>query len=421
MSQTGSTRIRAARPNDSRIYVQVAALWFGLQFVWGAILAVSLQARSATLAPHDGLRAYTLIAAAGALVGTIVQLASGPFADRTFASRGSRRPFFAAGVALSIPALIWFYLAVSYAQLVGAFFLLQIGMNVITGPYAAIIPDYVARDRAGAASAAMGTLQSVGNAGGLLVAGFIGNGAVVAALLVAALGGSWFVTTRVTRRLQPNRAPREPFRIERDFRTLIASRMAINFGFYTLLGFLFFFVAQSLATPASEVRTLTALLFLTFTLANVAGAAIAAKPVDRFDKRAVVGVANIVVATGLALLACAPTAGIAFAACAIAGVAWGAYFVADWALAVTVLPRSAMASSMSVWNVAATLPQILAPALTTPIVERANHVAPGLGPRVAVGLAIGEFTLGALWLYRLPKGARAAPSAVHPKSTTPAQ
>ena len=33
----------------------------------------------------------------------------------------------------------------------------------------------------------------------------------------------------------------------------------------------------------------------------------------------------------------------------------------------------------------------------------AHAALPGAGPRVAIGLAIGEFTIGALWLYRLPK------------------
>lgn len=384
-------------------YARFAALWFGLQFVWGAVLAVSLQARSMELAPHDGLRAYTLVTASGALVGMLAQLASGPFADRAFDRCGNRRAFYVAGVALAVPALLWFYVAPSYRQFVAAFFVLQIGMNVVTGPYAAIVPDYVAADRAGAASAWMGTLQALGNAGGLLVAGFIANRLVVACVLATGLGASWLITSRATLRGRANRAPREPFSIGRNFRTLVASRTAINFGFYTLLGFLFFFVAQSLNTPAGAVRTRTALLFLTFTLGNVAGAALAAKPADRYDKRTVVMTANIIVAAGLGLLALAPSVGWAFLAALVAGIAWGAYFIADWALACTLLPRSAMASSMSVWNIAATLPQIFAPALTTPIVERVNAVLPGAGPRVAIGLAIGEFTLGALWLYRLPK------------------
>jgi MFS family permease len=384
-------------------YARFAALWFGLQFVWGAILAVSLQARSVALAPHDGLRAYTLIAALGALVGMLAQLASGPLADRAFDRHGNRRGFYAAGVALAIPALLWFYLAPNYGQLVGAFFVLQLAMNVVTGPYAAIVPDYVPADRAGAASAWMGTLQSLGNAGGLLVAGFIDNRTLVAVILAAVLSASWFLTSRATSRFRADRTVREPFRIGRDFRTLVVSRTAINFGFYTLLGFLFFYVAQSLNTPADAIRMRTALLFLTFTLANVLGAGLAARPADRFDKRAVVLCANGLVAAGLALLALAPSVGWAFVAAAVAGIAWGGYFIADWALACTILPRSAMASSMSIWNIAATLPQIVAPALTAPIVERVNAALPGAGPRAAIGLAIGEFTLGALWLYRLPK------------------
>jgi MFS family permease len=384
-------------------YARFAALWFGLQCIWGAVLAISLQARSLALAPHDGLRAYALIAALGALVGMLTQLATGPRADRAFDRNGNRRAFYAAGVALAVPALLWLYLAPTYAQFVGAFFLLQIGTNIITGPYAAIVPDYVPTERMGAAAGWMGTFQSLGNAGGLLVAGFIDNRLVVGTILALALAASWFITSRATLRFPAERAPREPIRIRRDFRTLVASRMAINFGFYTLLGFLFFFVAQSLNTPAGAIRTRTALLFLTFTLANVAGAGIAAAPADRYDKRAVVLTANVGVAAGLGLLALTHNVGWAFAASAVTGVAWGGYFIADWALACTILPRGAMASSMSIWNIAAGVPQILAPALTTPIVERVNAAHAGAGPRAAIGLAIMEFTIGALWLYRLPK------------------
>jgi MFS family permease len=164
----------------------------------------------------------------------------------------------------------------------------------------------------------------------------------------------------------------------------------------------FFFVAQSLGVPPAGVRTATALLFLTFTLANVLGAIVGAKPVDRFDKRAVVFMANGVVAIGLLALMLTAKLTWALLFAGLAGIAWGVYFIADWALACTLLPRNTMASAMAVWNIAATLPQIVAPLITTPIVERVNAFAPGTGPRVAIGLAIVEFTIGALWLYRLP-------------------
>jgi MFS family permease len=369
-------------------YARLAALWFGVQFVWGAVLAVSLQSRSSTLAPLDGLAAYTLIASCGALVGMLTQLIVGPLADVAFDRWRNRRGFYAAGVGIAVPALLWFYLAPSYPQLVAAFFLLQLGMNVVGGPYAAIVPDYVAPQRAGAASSWMGMLQALGNVGGLLVAGFVESRIIVGLVLVAGLVLSWLVTSHATSRAQPGVTAREPFRVGREFRILLGSRMAINLGFYTLLGFLFFFVAQSLGVPPAGVRTATALLFLTFTLANVLGAIVGAKPVDRFDKRAVVFSANGVVAAGLLGLLLTAKMAWALVFAGVAGIAWGVYFIADWA--------------MAVWNIAATLPQIVAPLITTPIVERVNAFAPGSGPRVAIGLAIVEFTLGALWLYRLP-------------------
>jgi len=391
-------------------FARLAALWFGVQFVWGAILAVSLQARSVALTP-DGLRAYAAIAALGAIVGTIVQLAIGPLSDWRYARTGSRRIFYLAGVIITIPAVAWLYLAPSYAQLVAAFLLLQVGMNTIIGPYQAILPDYVPPSRLGAGSSWLGIFQPLGNSCGLIVAGFVPDLRIVALVLIVALVASWAVTARYVVRLQAQPQAREPFRVDRNFVTLIVSRTAINFGFYTLLGFLFFYVSQSLGVRGDAVRTQTALLFLTFTVANVAGALAAAKPVDRFDKSAVVLVANGFVASGLVVLATTNTISLAFVAAAVAGVAWGAYFIADWALACALLPRAAMASAMGLWNVAAAIPQIVAPLFTAPIVERLNAGTPGLGPRVAIIMAIVEFSIGAVWLYRLPRSASVSAAA----------
>jgi len=382
---------------------RLAALWFGLQFVWGAVLAVSLQARVSALDPARAVSTYAAIAAIGAIVGTLVQLATGPLADRRFARTGSRAVFYAVGVAIAIPGVIVLYLAPGFAGIIGGFALLQIGMNIAIGPYQAIVPDYLPPERAGAASAWLGIFQPLGNSGGLLVAGFIHDERIVAAVIALALAGSWAITAGAVRSQRAIAPETARFTIDSAFRTLLISRTAINFGFYTLLGFLFFFVAQSLGIGGDATRTFTALLFLTFTLANVAGAALAARPADRYDKRFVVLAANGLIVVALVALAGAHALPLAFAAAALAGIAWGAYFIADWALACTLLPRSGMASAMGIWNVAAAIPQILAPVFTAPLVERASLAAPGLGPRLAVVMAAVEFTIGAVWLLRLPR------------------
>jgi MFS family permease len=380
----------------------------GIQLVWGAILAVSLQARSVELAHGNGVRAYATIAALGALLATIVQPLIGALSDRRRLRVGERQFFYAAGLALALPALVWFYLAPSWWQLLAAFFLLQIGMNVAGGPYQAAIPDYVPRARRGAASSWMSAYQSVGNAAGLVVAGFVHDGRVVAAALALPFTLSWGVTVGYMRTLTGNvaeaaGAPLATLLRDGPLRALLLSRGLVNVGFFTLLGFLLFYVRDSLGVRGDDVRTQTALVFLTFTLAAVAGAAAAARPADRLDKRVVVSVACAAVALALAVLAASTALPLAYVAAGAAGAAWGAFVTADWALASAVLPAGAMATAMGIWNFATTFPQVVAPLATAPLVERFNALAPGLGPRAAVVLSLLEFVAGGALIWRLPR------------------
>jgi MFS family permease len=182
--------------------------------------------------------------------------------------------------------------------------------------------------------------------------------------------------------------------------TILISRAAINVGFYTLFGFLFFFVRESL--HVADARTTTGLLFLAFTIAGVAGAALAGPAADRYDKRVVISAAAVAIAFAVGAFAFALNLAVAFAAALASGCAWGAFFTADWAIAYAVLPRGAMASAMGVWNLAAAVPQIIAPALTAPVVGALDAQHPGWGPRAALLLVVFEFVLGAALLWRLP-------------------
>jgi MFS family permease len=382
----------------------LCALNAGIQLVWGAILAVSLQARSLELVPQDGVRAYATIASAGALLATLVQLAAGRLSDARRKKTGDRRAFYTLGVLAALPALLWFYLAPSFAQLTAAFFALEIALNVALGPYQAAIPDYVARERRGLASSWMSAYQSLGNAAGLIVAGFVHDLRVVAVALGMPLFASYRVTLAHVRTLaaQPFES-KAPLGLRGPLGVLLLSRGLTNVGFYTLLGFLLFYVRDSLGVTGTAVQTQTALLFLTFTLAAIGGAVLAAKPADRIDKRIVATAANVALLAGLALFALAPGLELGYAAALLAGAAWGAFATADWALASAVLPPGAMATAMGIWNVATTVPQIVAPLLTAPLLLHFNAVRAGLGPRVAFGLALVEFALGATVIWRLPR------------------
>ena len=365
--------------------------------MWAAVLGVVLQDRVSALSA-DGVASYAALAAAGAALAAAVQVGAGVWSDRVRARRGNRRAFYAAGVAIALPGILALVLAPSLAWLWVAMLLLQIGMNLGSGPYQAIVPDYVDDEHVGRASSWMSVHQFLGSVAGPLLATVL-HGLPLGLALAACLAGGWWVTDAYVASLPPSRAPHAQLRLDANARTVLASRSLINLGFYTLFGFLFFFVRESLG--AADPRTTTGILILAFTIAGVAGAAFAGRAADRSDKRVVVSISCVAIAFAVGAFAAAPTVAVALACALASGVAWGAFFTADWAIAYAVFPRNAMAAAMGVWNLGAALPQVAAPLVTAPIVATFDARAVGLGPRVALVCVIVEFALGTAWLWRL--------------------
>lgn len=376
---------------------RLGAFWFGIQVVWAAILGVVLQDRATALTAH-GVDTFAALASVGALFAGAVQVAAGFVSDRRRARSGHRRAFYAAGVAIAVPALVALPAVSSLAWLWVALMVLQLGMNVAGGPYQGIVGDYIPPERVGRASSWMSVHQFFGSVVGIVLATLL-HGLALGFALAFCLAGSWLITELHVARLPVTREVSVPLRLDRNVWTVLVSRAMINVGFYTLFGFLFFFVRESLHVP--DARTTTGILILAFTLAGVAGAAFAGRPADRFDKRVVVSVACAAIAVAVGAFAAAPTFPVALVCAIGSGAAWGAFFTADWAIAYAVLPRAALASAMGVWNLAAAIPQVIAPRITAPLIDYFDARSMGLGPRVALICVIVEFILGTAWLWRL--------------------
>ena len=160
-------------------------------------------------------------------------------------------------------------------------------------------------------------------------------------------------------------------RVTRPFVDLFISRALVYAGFYTLLGYLLFYVQSVLGIAAlADAKRHTGILIISFTVVGALGAALAARPSDRLDKRlvATVGAGAFIVALGL-FIATSGFSG-AVAATLVAGLGWGIFLVADWAIACRVLPPGAMGTAMGIWNIAILLPQIAAPAITLAVLQR---------------------------------------------------
>ncbi len=387
--------MRSNAPNPALL----GAFWFGIQMVWGALLGISLQSRATELAPQRALAAYALLAIAGATVAAVTQIAAGVVSDRR-RIRGSRRTeFYAIGAFAGAAAVIWFYLAPTYWQLIAALAILQLGLNVAIGPYQAAIPDFIESRALGTASAWMAALQSLGNVAGALVASLVKSAATVGAAIAATVLLSCAVTNAHVRQLEPVPNVTDRLRVTRTFVDLFISRAFVYVGFYTLLGYLYFYVARVMH---GDVRTHTGMLLILFLVAAATGAAVAGRPVNRFDRRnvATVGGAAFVVALVLFLFASVP--GHVVVAAFMAGFAWGIFLTADWALGCAFLPRGALATAMGIWNLALLIPQIIAPLVVTAALGALHAFQSTDAPRIAFVIACLEVAAGLLWLRRLP-------------------
>lgn len=376
----------------------LGAFWFGIQMVWGALLSISLQARTLQLAHSWALSAYPLLATGGAGVAAVTQIAAGIASDR-LRGRGSRRlEFYAAGAVAGALAVIWFYAAPGFAQLLASWLVLELALNVAIGPYQAAIPDFVEDRRLGAASAWMAALQNLGNVAGAIAASFVRTmwetGGLIAAALLLTCG-----ITNVHLRDLPVRAQQPvPLRFTRVFGDLFVSRALMYLGFYTLLGYLYFYVAHVVRGQATQN---TGLLLIVFLLAGVLGAAAAGRARD-LDRRITAGAGGGIFIVALIAFLFAPSLGTLAAASAIAGFGWGVFLTADWALGCAFLPRGALATAMGIWNLALLVPQIVAPLAVTGVLVLLHALHDPNAPRMAFVVAFVEVAAGVAWLRRLP-------------------
>lgn len=393
-------------PNPARI----TALWFGVQLIWGAVLGISLQARCLQLAGDSSLAVFGVISASGAGAAAITQLVIGPVSDAMRRSGRGRGVFYAVGAVLGSVAILAFYASGSVSALLWSFVALQVSLNVVIGPYQAIIPDLIPPQRFGVASAWLAAMGSAGNACGAILATLLGSSHMLS--LGVALAAGLLVSASIT--LAHGRRVRMqalgavvPFTVNRTLIDLFISRAFVYLGFYTVLGYLYFFVASILPHGfAMDATRTTGLCVLVFTVVGALGALVAARPSDRSDERLVVSLGGGVVAASLMGLALVHGVVALPPAIALAGVGWGIFLCADWAFACRLLPPAALATTMAIWNLAVVGPQMLAPLVATVTLSRLGTLRSVMGPRDALLLGGAEMLIGTMWIWRLPMAPR---------------
>ena len=399
----------------------ISSFWFATNLLWGALLIVVIPSQMKRLAPKHPAETTGLLLGIAALSAVVIPLVVGPLSDRCMSKWGRRRPYMAAGVGINLLGLALVWAAGNYLNLALYFvgyFIIQIGNNIATGAYSGVIPDIVPEGQKGEASGWMAAMSQLGTVLGVVSSGLLMNARQpTAAFAVMAVSLTLFLgITLVGVRERPRISPPEPITVldflkrlwisprkHPDFAWVWITRALVVMGLWTVQEFMQFYLTDVVGVPESR-KEISAAMVLTIALicATVTGL-LGGKLSDRVGRKKVVYVANGAVAlTCIAFLLHHSLAYTAVVA-GFFGLAYGAYYSVDWALACDVLPsKEDAAKDMAVWHISMTLPQTIILPISGLLLgsfgRTVTHTPTGIVTHYAFAGFAAIFTLAAIFL-----------------------
>ncbi|WP_424935544.1 MULTISPECIES: MFS transporter [Bacteria] len=413
---TETTFVRTAAGNDDpppprkglgRLLGWIIPANLGIFLIWGAVPGILLpQQVTQALGEQDKVANLAIVSTIGAFAAMVAQPIAGQVSDRTRSRFGRRAPWMIIGVLAGGLALVGLAFANSLIGIAIAWTLVQVSYNFAQGPLSAVMPDRVPLKRRGTFAALSGIGLMVGSLGGQIVGSLFFN-SIAAGYVTFAVIAVVVITLFVM--FNPDhsseRIPVEPFSFSAFLRTFwvnpiahpdffwaFLGRLLLFTGYFAVTGYQLFLLTDYFHVAAPE--TVIPLLGMV-SLAGILVSTIVSGPLsDRIGRRKPFVFGSSVV-TGLAFLIpwLSPTLEAWMVATFIAGLGFGMFQAVDTALMSEVLPSAqSFAKDLGVVNIAATLPQTLAPGVAGAIV-----LAFGYGGLFPVGIALSILGAFAVW------------------------
>jgi Na+/melibiose symporter-like transporter len=179
-----------------------------------------------------------------------------------------------------------------------------------------------------------------------------------------------------------------------DFAWVLATRLLMMLGIYTIQTFLQYYMRDVVRVSHPEQQTTNFVILVS--LASLLSAFIAGWLSDRFGRKRMIYLAGgLMGVVGLVFILDHMLV-VVLAAGAIFGLGYGIYQSVDWALVADVLPSHRhYARDMGVWNISLSLPQVIAPVIGGPLIDAfTSNGQTVLGYQILFGLAIIYCLLG---------------------------
>jgi MFS family permease len=365
-------------PNPRRGYLfflGFAAIGAGMANLVPAVLTLSLKAT--VIDAPSATTILSIVVGVGSVFSLIAFPALGRLSDRTTGRFGRRRPFLLLAALLYVVGAIGIILASNTFMLTSAFIITSVGYSSATVALTASIPDQLAPNRRGPASALVGLSLPVGAVTGLFVAQLVAPNLSAMILLpacIAAVAAILFAVRLSDRQLAA--AERPHFGWTQFFNTFWVnpahapnyawawwSRLLLFLGIAAIQAYQAFYLIIVLHFAPDQVAGAVFLSTLVLTAAALIFAPIAGKISDRIGRRKpFVITAALIFAVGLAVASYAQSFPLFLVAMGVIGFGQGIYMAVDIALVTQVLPDPANpAKDLGIMNLANTLPSTIVP------------------------------------------------------------
>ena len=360
-------------------YFDISVYSFGLRGFTFAISAIVVPVLILDLVPGDRKNTYLGIATFAALMFSVVAIPTmGALSDRIRLPFGRRMPYIVIGTILACVLMPAMVMTDNYILFVLVLIAVTLGVSIAQGPYQAFIPDSVPPDRRGIASGAKTLLEILGIGA---IAGSVGFVAgryespdtfhwiwasigllvflylVPTALTMATVAEPDAAATKALN-TKPAASTADPV-LTQDPRDRF---LPPGFGWYLTSRFLFLaatgvietfglFYLQDVIEVDSPAEA-AGLLSIIFGVAALLGALGTARTSDRIGHRHLIAISGLLGAVGIAVLLTADNLLEVIAGGMIIGVGAGAFFSADWALAIDLVAPGRAAEHMGLTSIA---------------------------------------------------------------------
>lgn len=344
--------------------------------IWGAVPGILLALQVQNIDNEAKAANLAMVAGIGALGAMIAQPVAGMLSDRTRSRFGRRAPWMVLGALVGGLALIGMGLANGLVQITIAWLIVQIAFNFAQGPLSAILPDRVPSSVRGTFAALSGLGLMLGAIGGQILGSQLASNIPAGYVILAGLA---VVVVTLFVVFNPDKSnvgqPREPFSLvvflktfwvnpiaHPDFFWGFTGRLLLYTGYFAVNGYQLYILQDyiGLGSKALEVIPVLGVISL---LGIIIATLISGPLSDKIARRKIfVVISSVLVAVSLVVPFFSHTLTGMMIYSALSGLGFGCFQAVDTALISEVLPsKTDFGKDLGVVNIAATLPQTIAP------------------------------------------------------------